>query len=86
MRLHEAVIGRRDGRGNQTSKLEVGLKRFEAAVGVRNQADAQTAGCASAGARRHFVIHLEVLAGRPFVVDLASARMQVRAGARPSAR
>src|SRR5437762_13356333 len=30
MRLHEAVIGRRDGNVDQTSQLEVRLERFEA--------------------------------------------------------
>ena len=55
------------------------LERREAAVRVRNQPDPQACTLERAQGGRDVVVQLEVLAGRPLVVNLARARLQLSA-------
>ena len=63
------------------SQLEVRLKRSQAAVRVRDQADAHAGTRQLPHHRRHVVVHLEVLIGGPLAVDLARALVDARAAA-----
>ena len=78
MRLQVAVLGRREGGGDQAVELEVLLERRQAAMRVRDQADLDAAGRQLPQHRRHVVIQEEVLAGRPFRVDLGRAGVEAR--------
>ena len=56
------------------------LQRRQTAVGVGDQPHPHAGGAQRPQRRLHVVVQREMAAGRPFVVDLASARLDGRAG------
>ncbi len=86
VRLHVAVVERRDRGRKQPLEREVGLERRQRALGVRDQADLVAGAVQLAQHVGHVLVHLEVMAGGPFVVDVARRRARRPPPCRPSPR
>ena len=81
VRLHVAVLDRRDGDREQALELEVRLERREAAVRVRDQSDLQARGVQAPQHLGHVFVQREMLARRPTRRRSRVRRLERRAAA-----
>jgi hypothetical protein len=75
------VIGGRHGRADETLQIEMRLERRQAAMRVGDQTDPDAGAGQLPQHIRHVIVQLEVLARRPFRIDFAGARVEVRPAA-----
>ena len=78
MRLHVAVVVGRDGGGEDPLEREVGLKRSQGALRVRDESNLEARGMERAQHVGHILVHLEVMARGPLVVDLPRGALDAR--------
>ena len=84
MRLHVAVVGRRDRDGEEPFELEVGLERGQRALRVRDEADLEAGRVERAQHLWHLLVQREVMARGPLVVDIPRGALDARSVDRPS--
>ena len=78
VRLHVAVLRRRNRHVDEAVELEVLLERIEAAVRIGNQSDLNVFGRERLERRRHVLVEQKVLTQRPFLIDLRGAWLHGR--------